>query len=36
VVGYGDGHPYDGNDGRGGYIPPDADRAIRSGTGGLY
>ncbi|MGD9768569.1 MAG: penicillin-binding protein 1A [Pseudolabrys sp.] len=33
VVGYGDGT---GAPGGGGYIPPDADRAIRSGTGGLY
>lgn len=33
VVGYGDGS---GQPGGGGYIPPDADRAIRSGTGGLY
>ena len=33
VVGYGDNYPPDGN---GGYISPDANRAIRSGTGGLY
>jgi penicillin-binding protein 1A len=33
VVGYGDGYPPDGG---GGYISPDANRAIRSGTGGLY
>jgi penicillin-binding protein 1A len=32
VVGYGDGYPPEG----GGYISPDANRAIRSGTGGLY
>jgi len=34
VVGYGDGTGAPG--GGGGYIPPDADRAVRSGTGGLY
>ncbi|HWM80923.1 MAG TPA: penicillin-binding protein 1A [Pseudolabrys sp.] len=33
VVGYGDGYPPEGG---GGYISPDANRAIRSGTGGLY
>jgi penicillin-binding protein 1A len=34
VVGYGDGGGADGS--RGGYVSPDADRAVRSGTGGLY
>jgi penicillin-binding protein 1A len=36
VVGYGEGEQGDGRRGWGVGVSPDADRAVRSGTGGLY